>query len=159
MNINTVEMRFDEVVEALKRGEVDAGLVIHEAQLTYKDQELVKILDLGEWWHEKTGLPLPLGINCIKRTIPEDQQLEFLNAMRESVEYALKNVDEALGYAMRYSRGANEEQLRRFVLMYVNRDTYEMSGRVIKALDTLYGQAEQAGLITKPPLDILFSST
>ena len=158
-DINTVEMRFDEVVEALKRGEVDAGLVIHEAQLTYKDQELVKILDLGEWWHEKTGLPLPLGINCIKRTIPEGQQLEFLNAMRESVEYALKNVDEALGYAMRYSRGAKEEQLRRFVLMYVNRDTCEMSGRVIKALDTLYEQAERAGLITKPPLDILFPST
>ena len=158
ININTVEMRFDEVVEALKRGEVDAGLVIHEAQLTYKDQGLVKILDLGEWWHKKTGLPLPLGINCIKRTIPVDQQLEFLDAMRESVQYALKNVDEALRYAMRYSRGAKEEQLRQFVLMYVNRDTYEMSDKVIKALDTLYGRAERAGFISKPPLDILFPS-
>ncbi len=151
-----VEMRFEEVIPALKRGDVDAGVLIHEAQLTYRAHGLVKILDLGEWWHEKTHLPLPLGLNCIKRTIPMDQQLQFLESMRESVQYALEHVDEALEYAMRYSRGAKEEQMRQFVLMYVNRSTYEMPGEAIKALNVLYERAERAGIITKPPLDILF---
>ncbi len=157
-DIETVEMRFDEVIPALKRGEVDAGVVIHEAQLTYTMHGLQKIIDLGEWWHKKTHLPLPLGINCIKRTIPIDQQIRFLEAMRESVRYALDHVDEALEYAMRYSRGADKALVKKFVLMYVNRDTYEMSCDVVKALDLLFDHTERAGIIARPPLDILFPS-
>jgi 1,4-dihydroxy-6-naphthoate synthase len=121
-----VEMRFDEIIPAVKREDVDAGLVIHEGQITYAQHGLVKILDLWDWWHEKTRLPLPLGINAIKRDIPEGTQREFLVLMRESIQYALDNVEEALQYAMKYARGANKELVKKFALMYVNKYTYEM---------------------------------
>ncbi|MBL7117891.1 MAG: ABC transporter substrate-binding protein [Candidatus Syntrophoarchaeum sp.] len=151
-----VELRFDEVIHAVKRGEVDAGLVIHEAQITYPQHGLVKILDLWEWWHEKTGLPLPLGINAIKRDIPAGTQREFLDALRESVQYALENVEEAMQHAMKYSRDADKELVKRFALMYVNKYTYEMPEGVVKALEMLFRMAERKGLFERPPLDILF---
>lgn len=157
-----VEKRFDEVVPAVQRGEADAGLVIHEAQITYAQHGLVKILDLWEWWREETAavgrppLPLPLGVNVIKRETPEAAQLEFLAAMRASVRYALENAEEALEYAMKYSRGADKELVRKFALMYVNEDTYEMSEGVVKGLDELYKMAERRGFFERPPLDILF---
>jgi 1,4-dihydroxy-6-naphthoate synthase len=151
-----VEMRFDEVLPAVKRGEVNAGLVIHEGQITYAQQGLVKILDLWEWWYEQTRLPLPLGINAIKRDIPEGLQRDFLKALRESVRYALENVEEALQHAMKYSRGADKELVKKFALMYVNNYTYEMTDEVVKALDELYRMAQRKGFIEGPPLDILF---
>lgn len=151
-----VEMRFDEVIHAVKRGEVDAGLVIHEAQITYPQHGLEKILDLWEWWHEKTELPLPLGVNAIKRDIPAETQTEFLDALRESVQYALENVEEAMQYAMKYSRDADKELVKRFALMYVNKYTYEMPEGVVKALGVLFRMAERKGFFERPPLDILF---
>ncbi len=151
-----VEMKFNEVVPALKRGAVDAGLVIHEAQITYPQHGLVKVLDLWDWWHEKAGLPLPLGINAIKRDIPVGAQREFLVALRESVQYALDNVEEAMQYAMKYSRGADKELVKKFALMYVNQYTYEMSKDVVNAFDMLYRMAGRRGFFAKPPLDILF---
>jgi len=151
-----VEMRFDEIIPAVKRGDVDAGLVIHEGQITYAQHGLVKILDLWGWWHEKTRLPLPLGINAIKRDIPEGTQREFLVLMRESIQYALDNVEEALQYAMKYSRGADKELVKKFALMYVNKYTYEMPEEVVKAHDELYRMAERKGFFARPPLDILF---
>lgn len=151
-----VEMRFDEVIPTVKRGEVDAGLVIHEAQITYPQHGLVKIIDFWEWWHGKTNLPLPLGINAIKRDIPVGTQREFIEVMRESVRYALENVEEALQHAMKYSRGADKELVKKFALMYVNENTYEMGEDVVKALDELYGMAERKGFFERPPLDILF---
>jgi len=151
-----IEKRFDEVIPAVKRGEVDAGLVIHEGQITYSQHGLVKILDLWEWWYEKTKLPLPLGINAIKRDIPAETQQEFLALMRESVQYAMENVEEALQHAMKYSRGADKELVKKFALMYVNKSTYEMPEGVVKALDALYRMAERKGFFESPPLDILF---
>jgi len=151
-----VEMRFDEVIHAVKGGEVDAGLVIHEAQITYPQHGLEKILDLWEWWYEKTELPLPLGINAIKRDIPAETQTEFLDALRESVQYALENVEEAMQHAMKYSRDADKELVKRFALMYVNKYTYEMPEGVVKALEVLFRMAERKGLFERPPLDILF---
>ncbi len=151
-----VEMRFDKVIPAVKRREVDAGLVIHEAQITYPQYGLVKILDLWEWWHGKTKLPLPLGINAIKRNIPVETQHEFLAVMRESVQYALENVEEALQHAMKYSRGADKELVKKFALMYVNKYTYEMPEGVVKALEMLYRMAEREGFFERPPLDIFF---
>ncbi|MCW3133897.1 MAG: ABC transporter substrate-binding protein [Methanophagales archaeon] len=150
-----VEMRFDEVIPAVKQGEIDAGLVIHEGQITYAQHGLVKILDLWDWWHAKTGLLLPLGVNAIKRDIPEAMQREFLAVMRESVRYALEHVEEALQYAMKYARGADKELVKKFALMYVNKYTYEMPEEVLKAHDELYRMAERAGLFARPPLDIL----
>lgn len=151
-----VEMRFDEVLPAVRRGEVNAGLVIHEGQITYAQQGLVKILDLWEWWYEQTRLPLPLGINAIKRDIPEGVQRDFLKVLRESVQYALENVEEALQHAMNYSRGADKELVKKFALMYVNNYTYEMTDEVVKAHDELYRMAQRKGFIERPPLDILF---
>ena len=151
-----VEMRFDEIADAVLRGSVDAGVLIHEAQLTYEQRGLEKVLDFWEWWHSLTGLPLPLGLNAIKRSIPEDAAREFLEAMKESVKYALEHVEEALKYAMRYARGTDESIIKRFTLMYVNESTYEMPESVVKALETLYEMGEQQGLFKKPPLDILY---
>ena len=151
-----VEMRFDEVLPAVKSGELDAGLLIHEGQITYSQHGLVKVLDLWEWWYEKTKLPLPLGLNAIKRDIPEEQQREFLAAMRESVRYALEHVEEAMQHAMKYSRGADKELVTKFALMYVNKYTYEMPVEVVRAHDELYRMAERRGFFERPPLDILF---
>jgi 1,4-dihydroxy-6-naphthoate synthase len=151
-----VEMRFDEVMPAVKRREVDAGLIIHEGQITYAQHGLVKVLDLWEWWYEQTRLPLPLGINVIKREIPEATQHEFLVAMRASVRYAREHVDEALGHAMAYARGAEAELVKRFALMYVNDYTYEMPETVVRAHEALYRMAESKGFLVQPPLDVLF---
>ncbi len=151
-----VKMRFDEIIPAVKNGNVDAGLLIHEGQITYERYGLVKILDLWEWWYKKTHLPLPLGVNAISRSMPEDAQRAFLKAMRESIEYALKNADEAADYAMKYSRGLDKETTKRFATMYVNNYTYEMDEAVVKGIDKLYTMAEEKGLFEKPPLDILF---
>lgn len=150
-----VEMRFDEVLPAVQRGDVDAGLLIHEGQITYAQHGLVKILGLWDWWYEQTKLPMPLGINAIKRDVPEATQREFLAAMRASVQYALENVEEAMEHAMKYSRGADKELVTKFALMYVNKYTYEMPEEVVKAHDELYRMAERKGLFERPPLDIL----
>ncbi|MFZ2071881.1 MAG: MqnA/MqnD/SBP family protein [Halobacteriota archaeon] len=153
-----VELRFDEVIPAVKRGEVDAGLVIHEAQITYPEHELAKVLDLWDWWQKKSsGLPLPLGINAIKRSVAEATQREFMVALRDSVRYALANVEEATQYAMQYSRGADKELVKKFALMYVNNYTYEMPQEVVKALEVLYRMAWRKGFFANPPLDILFT--
>ncbi|AEA46798.1 menaquinone biosynthesis family protein [Archaeoglobus veneficus] len=151
-----VEMRFDEIIPAVKRGDVDAGLLIHEGQITYERHGLTKVLDLWEWWYDKTRLPLPLGVNAIKRSIPEDMQKAFLKAMRESIDYALNNADEAVEYAMKYSRGLDKETTKRFAMMYVNEYTYEMPDSVVKGIDALLTMAEKKGFFEKPPVDILF---
>ncbi|MBE8539212.1 MqnA/MqnD/SBP family protein [Geoglobus acetivorans] len=151
-----VEMRFDRIIDAVKSGEVDAGLLIHEGQITYERHGLVKVLDLWEWWKEKTSLPMPLGVNVISRKVPEELQKKFLKAMQDSIEYALKNPDEATDYAMKYSRGMDFETTKRFAMMYVNEYTYKMPENVVKAIETLFDMAEERGILKKPPLDILF---
>jgi len=150
-----VEMRFDEILDAVRRGVVDAGLVIHEGQITFESYGLVKVLDLWEFWNDLTGLPLPLGVNVIRRHIPREDQREFLRVMRESVVYALENVDEALDYAMRYSR-VERDVARRFALMYVNEYTVEMPPKVLRAIEKLFEIAEERGILKKPKLDVLF---
>ncbi|RLI73577.1 ABC transporter substrate-binding protein [Archaeoglobales archaeon] len=155
-NFKPVEMRFDEIINAVKSETVDAGLLIHEGQITYEMHGLKKLLDLWEWWSGLTKLPLPLGINVIKRSIPIEIQKEFLRVMKESVKYALNNVDEAIDYAMRYSRGLDRETTKRFALMYVNEYTYEMPNSVVKALELLYKMGMEKGLIEMPRIDILF---
>ncbi|AIY89727.1 menaquinone biosynthesis family protein [Geoglobus acetivorans] len=151
-----VEMRFDRIIDAVKSGEVDAGLLIHEGQITYERHGLEKVLDLWEWWKEKTSLPMPLGVNVISRRVPEGLQKKFLRAMQESIEYALKNPDEATDYAMKYSRGMDFETTKKFAMMYVNEYTYKMPESVVRAIETLFDMAEERGILKKPPLDILF---
>ncbi len=151
-----VEMRFDKIIDAVRTDKVDAGLLIHEGQITYERYGLMKVLDLWEFWNDQTGLPLPLGVNVINRRIPEEDQREFLRVMKESIRYALENVDEALNYAMNYSRGLERELVREFALMYVNDYTYEMPPKVVKAIEKLFEIAEDRSILKKPMLDILF---
>ncbi len=151
-----VEMKFDEIIPAVKRGEVDSGLLIHEGQMTYRDHGLVKLVDLWEWWNNNTGLPLPLGVNAINRRLDENMQKEFLKAMRESIRYAMENPEEATEYAMRYSRGLSRELTERFARMYVNEYTYEMPENVVNAINVLFDMAEEKGILRKPVVDVLF---
>ena len=151
-----VEMRFDEIIDAVKGGEVDAGLLIHEGQLTYTQHGLEKVLDLWEWWYERTSLPLPLGVNVIRRDLPEETQRAFLVALRESIQYAINNPDEAVDYAMKFARGMDRETTKKFATMYVNEYTYEMPESVVAAIERMFDMAAEKGIVEKPRLDILF---
>jgi 1,4-dihydroxy-6-naphthoate synthase len=151
-----VEFPFDKVMEAVRDGQVDAGLIIHEGQLTYKDFGLTRILDLGELWARETSLPLPLGINTVRRNIDQDLQEEILRVHKESIEYGLAHKDEALEYALKFGRGMQKDLSEKFVLMYVNEYTRDMGERGKRALELLFSKAFQRGIIKKnAKLDIL----
>lgn len=150
-----VEMRFDRIMEGVKDGAVDAGLLIHEGQITYERHGLKCALDLSRWWDERTSLPIPLGINVIRRDIPEERARDFLELMRESILYSLNHVDEALDHAMKFARGSERELVRDFVLMYVNDDTVDMPPDVEDALKTLLEMGAEKGLFKRPEIDIL----
>ncbi|HEU4635333.1 MAG TPA: MqnA/MqnD/SBP family protein [Edaphobacter sp.] len=123
---------FDKIIPAVTAGEFDAGLIIHEGQLTYANDGLVKLLDLGQWWREQTGLPLPLGGNAIRRSLGQETMLMATNALRDSIQHALDHREEALAYAMQFARDLDTNLANRFVGMYVNERTlnYGEDGRV-----------------------------
>ncbi len=151
-----VDMPFDKVMDAVLNGEVDAALVIHEGQLTYKDFGLVMLFDLGVLWGKDTSLPLPLGVNTISRDIEENLAKEILRLHRDSIEYGLNNKDEALEYAMEFGRGMELEVGEKFVLMYVNDITVDMGDKGKKALELLFSKAREKNIITRDvKLDIL----
>ena len=114
------EVPFDEILDQVKSGEADAGLIIHEGQLTYEAEGLTKVLDLGEWWLLETGLPLPLGANVARRDLGEDVLHELSVVLQESIRAGLDNRSEAMAYAMEFSRGLEPHLADRFVGMYVN---------------------------------------
>jgi 1,4-dihydroxy-6-naphthoate synthase len=130
--IETVVVPFDKIIPAVASGEYDAGLIIHEGQLTYANDGLVKLLDLGQWWREQTGLPLPLGGNAIRRSLGAETLLTTTNALRNSIQHALDNREEALAYAMQFARDLDPTLANRFVGMYVNERTlnYGEDGKV-----------------------------
>ena len=138
----TVTVPFDKIIPAVVSGEFDAGLIIHEGQLTYANDGLVKLLDLGVWWREQTGLPLPLGGNAIRRSLGKEVMEVTTNALRDSIQHALDNRDQALEYAMQFARDLDTETANRFVGMYVNERTlsYGEDGReaIRKLLDMGY---------------------
>jgi 1,4-dihydroxy-6-naphthoate synthase len=142
------EMRFDTIPDAILNNEVDAGLIIHELQITYDKYNLVKILDLGEWW-SRTDLPIPLGINVASKRLGSDVIKTVDEALKESIIYALNNQDEALEYARRYARDADKDTLKRFVTMYVNNLTIDMGKRGEDAIKRLYEMANAKGFIDK----------
>jgi 1,4-dihydroxy-6-naphthoate synthase len=141
-DVETVTLDFDKIIPAVVSGEFEAGLIIHEGQLTYARDGLKKILDLGVWWREQTGLPLPLGGNAIRRALPGDVQLITTNALRDSIQFALDNREAALEYAMQFARDLDTRDANRFVGMYVNERTlnYGEDGRaaIRKLLDMGY---------------------
>jgi 1,4-dihydroxy-6-naphthoate synthase len=151
-----VEMPFDEIMPAAARGDIETGLLIHEGQLTYKDAGLRMLFDIGELWAKETPLPLPLGLNVVKRDIGEELQKEVLRVHKESIEYGLAHKKEALEYAMKYGRGIGEDVGEKFVLMYVNKYTQDLGETGKAALKYLFDRAYDKGIIKeKPRLDIL----
>jgi len=149
-----IEVAFDKIPTVVQEGQADLGLLIHEGQLTHPSMGLHKVLDMGSEWERETGLPLPLGINVMRRDLGEDMHRRLSQALRDSIDYAHANVDEALEYAMRYGRGIDKETCRRFVLMYVNDYTKRLGADGRAALTRLYQMAHAKDLITEmPPVD------
>jgi 1,4-dihydroxy-6-naphthoate synthase len=149
-----IEVAFDKIPDAVREGQADLGLLIHEGQLTHPSMGLVKVLDLGERWQQSTRLPLPLGVNVMRRDLGDEMHRRISQALRDSIAWAHANVDEALDYAMRYGRGIDKETCRTFVLMYVNDYTVTLGADGRAALERLYTDAHRRGLISAiPPLD------
>lgn len=142
-----VVVPFDEIIDEVKRGRVDAGLLIHEGQLFYKEVGLDKVLDLGEWWFEKTGLPLPMGGNAIRRDLGEELMHEVSRCLKESIEFSLNNREDALAYAMQFARDMSPELADRFVAMWVNNLTLDYGERGREGVRRLLQEGYEKGLI------------
>jgi len=140
---------FDSIFDVVAKGEADAGVVIHEGQLTYAESGLKKIADLGEWWHQETGLPLPLGGNFILRSLGPEIVRNAANILKESIQYALDNREEALNYALQFGRGLDTSTADRFVAMYVNEWTLDYGARGREAVQTLLDRGAAKGLLPK----------
>lgn len=143
------EMSFETIPQAVLAGEVDAGLVIHEAQITYEKTKFAGILELGPWWDAQTGgLPVPLGINVAStRTMDRGQLKEFSDLFVKSIEYGLDNIDASVDYAMQYSRGQPRETIKKFVLMYVNEITRDMGPEGRKAIEKMFSMARERKIL------------
>jgi 1,4-dihydroxy-6-naphthoate synthase len=143
-----VVVPFDEIQQAVLAGAADAGLLIHEGQLTYAEEGLTKVVDLGEWWAERTGgLPLPLGGNIIRRDLGLDMIRSVSKMLHDSIAYALSHREEAVAYAIQFGRGLDRERTDRFVGMYVNDLTLSYGERGRQALERLLGDAHERRLI------------
>ena len=150
-DIEYVVMPFDQIQEQVLNGEVAAGLLIHEGQLTYADEGLQKLVDLGEWWAERTGgLPLPLGGNVIRRDLGAAMVAKVSRILHASIAYGLSHRDEALDYALQFGRGLDRRKADRFVGMYVNELTLEYGDRGREAVQRLMDDAWEHQLIPKP---------
>ena len=140
---------FDQIEEAVKSGEVDFGLLIHEGQLTYADMGLSLIADLGEWWFERTGLPLPLGGNVVRKDLGPELMERISRHLRASIDYALSHREGALNHALRFARGLDRDKADTFVGMYVNDWTRDYGDRGREAVRTLLDHGVKAGIITQ----------
>ena len=143
-----VEMNFSDIPKAVKSGEVDVGLVIHETQLSYEQEGNVKILDVGEWWDKTTnGLPVPLGINVMRTDLGMDIICKFDKHLQTSIEFGLEHMDDALDYAMQYSRGKPRDLIEKFVKMYVNEVTVNMGDSGEESIRKLFEMAKNKNLV------------
>ena len=155
-DVEAVQLPFDTVMDPVAAGELDAAVVIHEGQLTYVDAGLTKILDLGETWRDETGLPLPLGLDCVRRDLGYDWHIALGTALRASIDAAFENHSAAVDYALEFGRGIDAERGEKFAKMYVNDLTIDMGAQGETALRELYSRAHRHGIIPEvPPLDIV----
>jgi 1,4-dihydroxy-6-naphthoate synthase len=142
-----VVVPFDQILEAVKRGDVDAGLIIHEGQLTYAQEGLHKIVDLGEWWFELTGgLPLPLGGNVVRKDLGAEKMKLATKVLQDSIKFSLEHRGEALEYAMQFARELRKDQADKFVGMYVNDLTVDYGEKGREALRRLFKMAHEKGI-------------
>jgi len=147
---------FDRIFETVARDEAVAGVLIHEGQLTYQKEGFHKVEDFGERWEKETGLPLPLGLDVVRKDLGRDLAREINGALRKSIEWAYQNEDEALTYALQFGRGLQRELGRRFVKMYVSDLTKDMGEPGKKALEELFSRAQAAGVVRKaPPVELI----
>jgi 1,4-dihydroxy-6-naphthoate synthase len=156
-NFEPVVMAFDKILDAVKNEVVEAGLLIHEGQLLFPQLGMHRVIDLGVWWHEQTGLPLPLGGNAVRRALGPALGLQIAKTIKDSVEYGLEHREEALNYAMQFARDMETEVADKFVGMYVNRWTLGYGERGKQAVRALIERGTAAGLLPGPP-DIEFLS-
>ncbi len=150
-----VVVPFDQVLDKVKAGEVAAGLIIHEGQLTYKALGYHKIADMGEWFHEQTGLPIPLGVDVIRKNLGKPIMRKVTKLLRDSIVYGLKNRSEALVYAMKYGRGIETTTADEFVGMYVNDYTVNMGRKGKDGLLALQKMAIDAGLVEPASIELV----
>lgn len=149
-SIELMHMNFNEVQKAVLDGRVDAGVIIHEGQVTYNDLRLFKVVDLGEWWHTKHELPLPLGCNVARRDLGNDVIAQFSRCFSASIKYALEHRDEALDYALSYGRGLDRSRADKFVGMYVNQYTVDIGEKGMRAARLFLQLGRERRFITSP---------
>jgi 1,4-dihydroxy-6-naphthoate synthase len=149
--IETAVVPFDQIIPEIVAGKYAAGLIIHEGQLTYESAGLSKVLDLGKWWHELTGLPLPLGGNAVRRKLGRELMTAVSQALRDSIQYGLDHRDEALAYAMQFARDLDTQKADRFVGMYVNERTLDYGADGREAVTRLLDMGHRAGIIPNAP--------
>ena len=150
MNFKFEVIPFDHIIDAVKRGEVDAGLLIHEGQITYQQAGLHRVLDLGEWWHADTGLPVPLGLNAVRKDLGKQLMRKVASLLAQSIQYGFDHRAEAVGYAQQFSRGLDQPSTERFVMMYVNRWTLEMGRDGREAIARLLARGYHAAMLPRP---------
>jgi 1,4-dihydroxy-6-naphthoate synthase len=148
-DFENVIVPFDKILETVQAGGADAGLIIHEAQLTYNKVGFHRVLDMGKWWKEKFNLPLPLGANVLRKKLSKSVKTECCRLMRESIQYALDNHAEALEYAMQFARDMEPRLAEKFVGMYVNHYTVDAGEDIPKAAQQLFDMGYEIGLIPK----------
>ncbi|OFW02089.1 MAG: ABC transporter substrate-binding protein [Acidobacteria bacterium RIFCSPLOWO2_02_FULL_60_20] len=147
-----VVVPFDKILEAVEEGSVDAGLLIHEGQLTFRRQGLHLVMDLGRWWKDQFALPLPLGGNAIRREWEKPFREQINGLLRESIQYALDHRQEAMSYALSFARDMEPELADRFVGMYVNGYTLDYGEKGRRAIETLFDLGYQKGLLPSRPV-------
>jgi len=146
---------FDQIIPALQRGEYGAGLIIHEGQLTYAREGMVLIEDMGRWWNSKTGLPLPLGVNVVRKDLGREAVEEVSRCMRESITAGLSHRDEALAYALQFARGMDVDTSDEFVGMYVNERTKDMGEDGVKAIKLLLQKGAELGIVPNVEVEVI----
>jgi len=142
---------FDQIIPQILEGKYEAGLIIHEGQLTYDKSGLYRVVDLGKWWQKVTGLPLPLGGNAIRRSLGKETMKSVTQALRESIQYAIDHREEALAYAMQFARDLDAQLADKFVGMYVNERTLDYGDDGREAVKRLLDMGHKAGIIPKKP--------
>jgi 1,4-dihydroxy-6-naphthoate synthase len=148
-DVATRVVPFDRILDEVGEGGADVGLIIHEGQLTYGGHGLAKVLDLGAWWKEQTGLPLPLGGNAVRRDLGPERMVQLTRLVRDTVRHSLENREAALEYAMSFARGMDPKVADRFVGMWVNDMTIEIGERGRRAVQTFLDRGHEAGVIPK----------
>jgi 1,4-dihydroxy-6-naphthoate synthase len=142
---------FDQIIPQILEGKHEAGLIIHEGQLTYDKPGLHRVVDLGKWWQKVTGLPLPLGGNAIRRSLGAEMMASVTQALRDSIQYALDHREEALAYAMQFARDLDPQLADKFIGMYVNERTLDYGGDGREAIRRLLDMGHTAGIIPQKP--------